>query len=211
MPLVKTDHLVYAVPDLAAAIDQFEVDWGVRPRIGGKHPNGTHNALLALGAHTYLEIIAQDPEQADAQGRSFGLDTPPFSPHLVTWAVATDDLDATMAAAREKGYNPGEVMSGGRSRPDGVKLSWRSTRIAQWPPLGNGVIPFLIEWGAGTPHPSTDSPQGCHLRSLRAQHPEPEHIRRLFEALGLEIPVAEASAPALVAVIETPRGEKELR
>jgi hypothetical protein len=211
MALLKIDHLVYAVPNLAAAIDQIEAEWGVRPRIGGKHPNGTHNALLALGPHTYLEIIAQDPEQAGAHGRSFGLDTPPSSPHLVTWAVATDDLDATMAAAKEEEYNPGEIMSGGRSRPDGVKLSWRSTRIGQWPPSGDGVVPFLIEWGAGTPHPSTDSPQGCRLLSLRAEHPQPDEIRRMFDALGLEIGVTEASTPALIAQIETPNGMKEVR
>jgi hypothetical protein len=210
-PSLRTDHLVYAVPNLAAAIDQVEAEWGVRPRLGGKHPNGTHNALLALGAHTYLEIIAQDPEQVDAQDRSFGLDTPPSSPRLVTWAVATDDLDSTMAEARDAGYDPGEVMSGGRSRPDGVRLSWRSTRIVQWPPPGEGLVPFLIEWGEGTPHPSTDSPQGCCLLSLRAEHPEPEEIRRMFEGLGLEIAITKASSPALIALIETPRGEKEIR
>jgi hypothetical protein len=210
-PSLRTDHLVYAVPDLGAAIDRLEAEWGVRPRVGGKHPNGTYNALVALGPHTYLEIIAQDPEQADAQGRSFGLDTPPSSPHLVTWAVATDDLDSTMATTREAGYDPGEIMSGGRSRPDGVKLSWRSTRIAQWPPPGDGLVPFIIEWGEGTPHPSTDSPQGCRLLSLRAEHPEPEEIRRMFEALGLEIAVTKGSSPALIVQIETPRGEQAIR
>jgi hypothetical protein len=208
---IRTDHLVYAVPELAAAIEQIEAGWGVRPRVGGKHPNGTHNALLALGPHTYLEIIAPDPEQQEAQGRSFGLDHSPQSSYLVTWAVATGDLDSTLAAAREAGYDPGEVMSGGRSRPDGVELSWRSTRIAQWPPPGDGVVPFVIEWGAGTPHPASDSPQGCRLVLLRAEHPEPEQIGRMFDALGIGIAVSQASKPALVALVETPRGAQELR
>lgn len=211
MSQLKTDHLVYAVPDLATALDQFEAEWGVRPRMGGKHPNGTHNALLALGPHTYLEIIAQDPEQPQAQGRSFGLDTPPSTPRLVTWAVASEDLDLMVAAAQADGYNPGEIISGGRSRPDGVKLSWRSTRTPAWPPPGDGVVPFVIEWGEGTPHPSTDSPAGCRLLSLRAEHPQPDEIRRIFQTLGLEIEVAEASTSALIALIETPRGERELR
>ena len=105
---ITVDHLVYAVPDLAAAVDRIASEWGVHPAIGGKHPSGTHNALLALGPHTYLEIIAPDPEQADARGRSFGLDDPPAQPRLVTWAVATDDLDQTVEQARARGQGSGE-------------------------------------------------------------------------------------------------------
>ncbi|MCB0112696.1 MAG: VOC family protein [Caldilineaceae bacterium] len=210
-PALRTDHLVYAVPDLADAVAQIEREWGVRPAMGGKHPTGTHNALLALGPHTYLEVIAQDPEQPHAQGQSFGLSTPPTAPTLVTWAVATTNLDATIDQARADGYDPGATMNGARSRPDGVQLAWRSTRIASWPPPGDGVVPFLIEWGAGTPHPAGDSPQGCHLVSLRAEHPTPQNVAAMLRALGLDIAVTEGSAPALIASIETPLGMIEVK
>jgi hypothetical protein len=210
-PSLRTDHLVYAVPDLAQAMDQIEQEWGVRPTVGGKHPSGTHNALLALGSHTYLEIIAPDPEQPHAQGRSFGLDRPPSSPRLVTWAVATADLDATLAAVRAAGYDPGEVMAGSRRRPDGVQLAWRSTRIAQWPPPGDGVVPFIIEWAAETPHPASDSAPGCRLRSLGAEHPQAAAVQRMLDALGLDISVTPGAAPALIATIDTPKGEIVLR
>lgn len=208
---ISVDHLVYAVPDLAAAVDRMAAGWGVRPAVGGKHPSGTHNALLALGPHTYLEIIAPDPEQADARGRSFGLDDPPAQPRLVTWAVATDDLDRTVEQARARGYDPGATMNGARARPDGVQLAWRSTRIQQWPPPGDGMVPFIIEWGETTPHPATDSPPGCRLASLRIEHPEPDEIRRMLQALGLEIEVSAGPAPALIATVETPNGQVTLR
>ncbi len=207
----QIDHLVYAVPRLDQAIERIANEWGVRPRMGGKHPNGTHNALLALGSHTYLEIIAPDPDQPSATGRSFGLDQLPAQPFLVTWAASTDDLDATIAAAQAADYVPGEIMQGGRTRPDGVKLSWRSTRIGQWPPPGDGVVPFLIEWGEGTPHPAQDSPQGCRLVSLRAEHPHPEQTAAMLQALGLAIEVSQGDPPALIAQIETPNGTIELR
>lgn len=211
MTSIRTDHLVYAVPNLDAAVERIAAEWGVRPAIGGQHPNGTHNALLALGPHTYLEIIAPDPAQPNPpRPRSFGIDERPGDTRLVTWAAATSDLDATHAAALAQGYDPGEVMNGSRLRPDGVKIAWRSTRLVGWPPPGDGIVPFLIEWGEGTPHPASDSPTGCTLVSLRAEHPDPASIRPMLAALGLDVSVTQGSAPALFAVIDTPQGRVEL-
>lgn len=211
MTTLRTDHLVYAVADLSVAVERIAADWGVRPVIGGKHPNGTHNALLALGPYTYLEIIAADPEQPNpSQPRSFGIDERPNETRLVTWAAATDDLDAVHATALAQGYDAGDVMVGSRLRPDGVKIAWRSTRPVSWPPAGDGLVPFVIEWGEGTPHPASDSPQGCMLVGLRAEHPEPESIRRMLSALGLAVEVSEGPSPALFAVIDTPKGRVEL-
>ncbi|MBI3957816.1 MAG: VOC family protein [Chloroflexi bacterium] len=214
-PSIRTDHLVYAVPELAAAVERIAAEWGVRPALGGQHPNGTHNALLALGPHTYLEIIAPDPAQPNpALPRSFGIDERPGETRLVTWAAATSDLDATRATALSQGYDAGEVMAGSRLRPDGVKIAWRSTRLVPsgrgWPPPGDGLVPFLIEWGPGTPHPSTTSPGGCTLVGLRAEHPDPAAIHQMLAALGLDIAVSAGPAPALYAVIDTPKGRVEL-
>jgi hypothetical protein len=47
--------------------------------------------------------------------------------------------------------------------------------------------------------------------SLRVEHPEADRVRRAFAALGLDVPVTSAPAPALIAVVESPNGTVELR
>lgn len=71
-------------------------------------------------------------------------------------------------------------------------------------------MPFLIDWGAG-PHPAAMAPMGVRLVELRAEHPEPAAILAQLEGLGIELAVAAAAAPALVATLDTPRGRVTLR
>jgi len=58
----RVDHLVYAVPDLDAAVSDLERRLGVRAAPGGQHPGrGTSNALIAPGPDSYLALPAPDP------------------------------------------------------------------------------------------------------------------------------------------------------
>ena len=109
------DHLIYAAPDLAAAVTDLEDRFGVRAQAGGRHPGlGTHNALLALGPRTYLEIIAADPGwSGPSEHRLFAAGDLARSA-LVGWALTCDDIDQAVAQARSRGYDPGEIGDGQR-------------------------------------------------------------------------------------------------
>ena len=209
---LSPDHLVYAAPDLEVAVDDLTERFGVRPSAGGKHPNGTHNALLALSNSCYLEIIASDPDQSAQQSEKqldFGLDWLKI-PRLVTWAVLAPSLEEVASASQAAGYDPGVVVEGGRVRPDGAQLSWRTTKRPEtregWPPPGDGIVPFLIEWGADTPHPSTTSAQGVRLLELSLFHPRPAEVQPMLSALHIDILVTAGTAPAMRARLETPLG-----
>jgi hypothetical protein len=186
---VLIDHLAYAAPDLATAVADVEERFGVRAQAGGKHIGvGTHNALLALGPRTYLEIIAPDPEQPEPpMPRPLGLDSVTHA-RLVAWALACDDIDGMVAQARSRGYDPGEISDG----------------------LADGLVPFLICWG-GTEHPARSAPHGLILESLQIEHPNPPALAPLLTALAADIEVKPAAAPALVAHLSGPNGSKVLR
>ncbi len=201
------DHLVYAVPDLRAAVDDVEERLGVRAQDGGRHTGlGTHNALLALGPETYLEIIAADPGQPRPAGpRPFGIDGISRS-RLVSWALACDDIAAMVARARRDGYDPGEATDGQRTGPTGAVLHWRMTVS----PTADGLVPFLISWG-DTEHPASSAPPGITLESFHLEHPDPPSVAPLLAALGADVEIRPAARAALVARLGGPDGGIELR
>lgn len=187
------DHLVYAVPDLSAAIDWFEKATGVRPAIGGSHEGmGTHNALVSLG-ESYLELIAPDPGQSDPPSsglpRPFGIDDALAqvgrSGTLVGFAVRPDDdetIDDLADAMFDAGHDVGQFADMSRLAPDGNRLAWRLTFPTE------RTLPFLIDWG-DTPRPNTTQPGGVELADFAIVHQRPFDVLGLVSALSLDITV----------------------
>ncbi|GAA2788559.1 VOC family protein [Saccharopolyspora taberi] len=199
--MAELDHLVFAGPDLGAAVALVAELTGVRPVPGGRHPRvGTANHLLGLGGGAYLEVIGPDPEAPEPAGpRPFGIDRL-VEPGLVSWAVRTPDLESTARAAAAVGYDPGAPQPLSRSTPDGVLLEWRLT-----PFPSDRLFPFLIDWGE-TRHPSEGLPV-VPLRSLHGVHPRPGDVRPALDALGAGVDVVAGNRVGLVATLEGPGGE----
>jgi hypothetical protein len=207
--LDHVDHLVYATPDLEGTVGALEQLLGVRASEGGRHPGrGTRNALMTIGPHSYLEIVGPDPEQhLPAHSTWFGIDDLQ-GPKLVTWAAKSSDLGRLVLAARRGGVKLGMITSGSRQRSDGITLTWQFTEPTVM--QEDGILPFFIDWQSSS-HPAANAAGGAELISFLAEHPEPERVRRSLAALGLDLEIRRAPAPALVAALRTAQGEFQLR
>jgi hypothetical protein len=146
---LRIDHVLYAVSDLEAAATRFEEDLGLESIPGGRHPRwGTANRIVQLGPD-YLELVGVVDPQVAADS-PFGRMVRDAGDGLLGWSVATDDLDAVAARL---GLT---VRRGGRSRPDGVRLTWRYAGVEESVASG-GTLPFFIQWeGPGELHPGGD-------------------------------------------------------
>ncbi len=201
------DHLVYAVPDLAAGVAAMTALLGVAPSPGGPHPGlGTRNFLVSLGESCYLEIIGPDPEQPQpSRPRPFGLDRLAGG-RLVSWAIH----DARPRSARRRGASEGlrrrsdpaaqSPVAGGSDRvaTDSARRAGR-----RWP----GAVRHRLGQDA---EPGAELDAGLHAaRAARRASRSRCRRRRCSERSGRSSSTRRRAA--LVARIATPRGEVELR
>ncbi len=202
------DHLVYATNDVDTTVHDLARRLGVEATAGGRHLGyGTRNALLSLGDGRYLEIIGPDAGQPPPlRGYWYGIDNL-RRPRLSTWTARLEHIERVAARAHAAGYQAGDVHQVFRETPDGERLSWRLTLPTG---AGEGLVPNLIEWDAGCPHPSETSPVGVELIELRGYHPDPESVYPMLRALGVELEIGFAENARLVATLETPYGPVEL-
>jgi len=208
------DHLILGVSDLARGIEFVEQRTGVRAAPGGLHPGrGTHNALLSLGPRCYLEILAPDPNQPTL---SWFRNLPQLmEPHLVGWMVRPGDLDSLAERLRRSGIACEPPRESSRQRPDGRTLSWKLLRPAGEPPGSQpaemeGLLPFCIEWSAGSAHPADDAPSGLRLVEFEISSPTPDELQRTLDVLGLDLRVARSDYPQLRARLAGPHGTADL-
>src|SRR6185437_13814430 len=88
-PTAQIDHIMLGIDDLDRGVKQFEEATGVKPVYGGKHPRGTHNALVSLGDGTYLEILALQPNAAPPKEYEDLKQLHTLTP--IGWAVSSKD------------------------------------------------------------------------------------------------------------------------
>lgn len=211
----QVDHLVVAAASLEQGVAWCERVLGVTPGPGGKHPlMGTHNRLMRIASpaypDAYFEIIAVDPDAAAPQRvRWFGLDEPALrerlreGPRLLHMVARVANLEARRAALLQVGVDPGVPVKAGRDTPQGP-LAWQIGVRDDGRLLCGGALPTLIQWEGR--HPAQAMPHcGVMLSALtlRGVSPAVAAVLPLQGVVAQETP----PAPALTAVLHTPRGE----
>jgi len=209
------DHIVIAAQDLQQGADYVRSTLGVDIPLGGKHRSmATHNHVMQLGNDAYLEVIAIDSDAgAPRHPRWFGLDGARMrdairqQPQLITWVMNTSDLGQL---ATQAGFDIGIPTALSRDN-----LSWEIALPGDGRLLGDGMLPYCIQWHS-TPHPSQGmADTGCLLQELTIHHNRPLWLEEQLETIeaghlvNVE-PLADSATPYLSATIDTPTGSVTL-
>lgn len=215
----EVDHLVVAATTLDEGVRWCEATLGMTPASGGRHETmGTHNRLVRLSSaafpHSYLEIIAIDPEAPLPQRlRWYGLDDADLQaslrqggPRLIHVVVRTQMLETHRWGLQNKGLNPGVPLALHRDSPKG-QLSWHIVVRDDGRLLAGGVVPSLLQWDSVSAADALPD-QGATLQSVRLDG-LPTAARDVLRIQGVVVDTD--AAPRISAVIETPRGAVTLQ
>ena len=200
------DHMLLGCGDLDKGVELVERHLGVRAAFGGVHPGrGSRNALLSLGEHRYLEIIAPDPQQprsADVR-QLYRIE----SPRLIGWAAHVDDIATVERRLTAAGIAFEPVRAGSRQRPSGETLRWKALSLRD---DKGGLLPFFIEWSKDATHPAVDAPKGCQVDRFEIAAPRPDEVRAQAAKLQLDVNVVNGAKATLRAELKGPKGTLSL-
>jgi hypothetical protein len=203
---LELDHAVIAVRDLEAAGRELERRYGLASVEGGRHAGwGTANRIVPLG-EAYLELITV-VDEAEAAGSAFGswvatgTQREPGRP--LGWVARTDRLDEV---AGRLGLT---ISAGSRPARDGGVLRWRLAGVEE--AIAEPALPFLVEWGEGTPLPGrAPIPHPAGAVELARVELDGDPARVAAWLGGASLPVAvRPGAPAVTAVVLA-RGVEEI-
>lgn len=156
---LRLDHVVIVVGNRSwAAADYADLGFTATP--GGRHTSGpTHNHLIHFVDDRYLELFAprrrllipvaraiRRASRLPGVSRRLPAMTVRFANHMASGegladvALATYNLDETVAAVRRRGLAVSDPVEGRATDQDGSELSWRFCAPA------TRDLPFLIEW-----------------------------------------------------------------
>jgi hypothetical protein len=141
---LKIDHVTFAGAQLESIREAFTAATGIPTEYGGAHANHvTEMALASFPDGSYLELM----------GLQGGADPAAVASH--TWgeflrnnggpcafALRVTRVNAEIERLKKAGIRVGAAEKSGRTRPDGVALSWETADVGPGP--RGSFFPFLI-------------------------------------------------------------------
>lgn len=194
--VMRVDHVVYAAEHdgvMATAMRLGKLI-GVHPVDGGNHPRfGTRNVILPLRHDRYVEVVEVLDHPASYKapfGQAVRIRSEAGGGWL-GWVIAVDDIDEQ---ERRVGR---DAVDGNRTRPDGTQLHWRQLGVKGL--IADPQLPFYIQWGDHTEHPSHSGETRTRIRELQIAG-DPERIR---DWLGVP---TESVSPSIYLAFTAPHG-----
>ena len=155
---LKIDHATVAGAHLDTMRQAFSAATGIQTEYGGPHSNhATEMALASFPDGSYIELMgvqpAHDPAALAAHTWSKFLR---YNGGPCAFALRVPDVTAEVNRLKAAGIPVGAPERSGRTRPDGVALSWETADVGPGP--RGSLFPFLIR--DFTPRQNRVNPQG---------------------------------------------------
>ncbi len=131
--LTRIDHVMIAVPELAAGIEAYtRMGFAIHP--GGVHSEGGTENAIAFFQDDYLELLSV--REGHAHLASDGLREFLRQGGGFRYAVVqSDDLAADVMAMRQRGVDVSDPAEGSRRTPAGQPLRWKVAQLGSRQPL----------------------------------------------------------------------------
>jgi hypothetical protein len=141
---LKIDHVTIAGSDLKKLQADF-ASTGLPLVYGGRHSDGlTEMALVSFPDGSYLELIApQATADPQALAKQPWVQFMQANVGPCAWAVRSQDIAADLKRLEAAGIAVSGPIAGGRARPDGTHLEWKTAQIGSEP--RGSFFPFLIQ------------------------------------------------------------------
>lgn len=197
------DHIALAVPDLDAAMDQFEELTGIRPTtVGPLQGLGATTAHIGLDGNRYLELLAPDLETPGPLGEELSkLEKGTITPYH--YSIRSSEVSRLIEGYVYDvlGWDPDHIAMV-QALPD--------TSIRQWDMLTmyghnvGGVAPCYVKWKDPSHHPTKTIALKATLTSCVVQAPKGHNVHKLVTDVG-GLDVRQGN-PLLEVTFEAPKG-----
>lgn len=141
---LKIDHATVCSANLKAMRNALGSTTALPSEYGGPHSNhATEMALISFPDGSYLELMGIQPK-ADPAAVAAHV----WSKFLrnnagpCAFALRANDINAEIAQLKTGGIHVGTPEASGRTRPDGVRISWETVDAGTGP--RGSLFPFLI-------------------------------------------------------------------